>query len=140
MDRFGDIALGGEEITTHSRKRGRHRQVVICDQLQRIVGGSDDLFQERKRFSAVGVFPKRRRDLVLVNSYLLQICLPLNALGFIFREGRDALASTEKLFALLERKPEIEDRPDAAALSVARGEVVFERVDFSYEPGHQILV
>ncbi|HEV8314768.1 MAG TPA: ABC transporter transmembrane domain-containing protein [Burkholderiaceae bacterium] len=78
-------------------------------------------------------------DLVLVNSYLLQICLPLNALGFVFREGRDALASTEKLFALLERKPEIEDRPDAAPLSVARGEVVFERVDFSYEPGHQIL-
>src|SRR5207248_2193457 len=78
-------------------------------------------------------------DLVLVNSYILQICLPLNALGFVFCEARDALVNTEKLFALLDQKAEIEDRPDAAPLAVQRGEVVFERVDFSYEPGRQIL-
>src|SRR4029450_1733868 len=44
-------------------------------------------------------------DLVLVNSYVIQICLPLNALGFVFREARDALVNTEKLFALLNQRP-----------------------------------
>jgi ATP-binding cassette subfamily B protein len=78
-------------------------------------------------------------DLVMVNSYIIQICLPLNALGFVFREARDALVNTEKLFMLLEQKPEIEDRPDSAPLHVERGEVVFDHVDFSYEPGRQIL-
>ncbi|MEW6707244.1 MAG: ATP-binding cassette domain-containing protein [Pseudomonadota bacterium] len=78
-------------------------------------------------------------DLVLVNSYIIQICLPLNALGFVFRETRDALVNTEKLFALLEQRPEIEDRPESQPLQVKRGEVVFERVDFGYEPGRQIL-
>jgi ATP-binding cassette subfamily B protein len=78
-------------------------------------------------------------DLVLVNSYVIQICLPLNALGFVFREARDALVNTEKLFALLEQRPEIEDRPDSAPLVARAGEVVFERVDFAYEPGRPIL-
>ncbi len=78
-------------------------------------------------------------DLVLVNSYIIQICLPLNALGFVFREARDALVNTEKLFALLQQKPEIEDRPDSHPLQVKQGEVVFEQVDFAYEAGRQIL-
>lgn len=78
-------------------------------------------------------------DLVLVNSYIIQICLPLNALGFVFREARDAIVNTEKLFSLLDQKPEIEDPPEARPLQVARGGVVFEHVDFSYEPGRQIL-
>jgi ATP-binding cassette subfamily B protein len=78
-------------------------------------------------------------DLVLVNSYIIQICLPLNALGFVFREARDAMVNTEKLFSLLEQKPEIEDRPESRPLHVQRGEVVFEHVDFGYEPGRQIL-
>ena len=78
-------------------------------------------------------------DLVLVNSYIIQICLPLNALGFVFREARDAMVNTEKLFSLLEQKPDIEDRPESQPLQVQRGEVVFEHVDFGYEAGRQIL-
>jgi len=78
-------------------------------------------------------------DLVMVNSYIIQICLPLNALGFVFREARDALVNTEKLFSLLEQKPEIEDKPDSTPLRIERGDVVFDHVDFSYEPGRQIL-
>ncbi|MBA2722221.1 MAG: ATP-binding cassette domain-containing protein, partial [Methylibium sp.] len=78
-------------------------------------------------------------DLVLVNAYVIQICLPLNALGYVFRQGRDALVATEKLFALLEQKAEIEDRPTSQALQVRGGTVAFEHVDFSYEAGRQIL-
>jgi ATP-binding cassette subfamily B protein len=78
-------------------------------------------------------------DLVLVNSYIIQICLPLNALGFVFREARDALVNTEKLFALLQQPVDIQDAPDAPPLKLAGGAVAFEHVFFSYEPGRPIL-
>lgn len=78
-------------------------------------------------------------DLVLVNAYVIQICLPLNALGFVFREARDALVNTEKLLDLLAQRPDIEERPNAPALKVLGGEVVFDHVDFAYEPGRPIL-
>lgn len=78
-------------------------------------------------------------DLVLVNAYIIQICLPLNALGFVFREASDALVNTEKLFTLLDQKPDIQDAPGTPALTVREGVVQFEHVDFSYEPGRQVL-
>ncbi|HEV7915635.1 MAG TPA: ABC transporter ATP-binding protein/permease, partial [Albitalea sp.] len=78
-------------------------------------------------------------DLVLVNAYVIQICLPLNALGFVFREAKDALVNTETLFALLRQVPEIQDRPDSLPLLMKGGAVAFEHVDFSYEAGRQIL-
>ncbi|NIM41732.1 MAG: ATP-binding cassette domain-containing protein [Hydrogenophaga sp.] len=78
-------------------------------------------------------------DLVLVNAYVLQVCLPLNALGMVFREARDALTNAERLWDLLRARPDIEDSPRARPLSVSRGEVVFDHVDFAYEPGRQIL-
>jgi ATP-binding cassette subfamily B protein len=78
-------------------------------------------------------------DLVLVNAYVIQICLPLNALGFVFREAKDALVNTEVLFKLLGQVPDIQDRPDAMPLAVRGGAVAFEHVEFAYEPGRQIL-
>ncbi len=78
-------------------------------------------------------------DLVLVNAYVIQICLPLNALGFVFRETRDALVDTEALFALLDERSDIEDSTGQPPLAVAGGHVRFENVDFGYEPGRQIL-
>jgi ATP-binding cassette subfamily B protein len=78
-------------------------------------------------------------DLVLVNSYIIQVCLPLNALGFVFREARDALVNCEALFGLLALEPDIVDAPDAPPLEVRGGEVRFEHVEFGYEPGRQIL-
>ena len=78
-------------------------------------------------------------DLVLVNAYVIQICLPLNALGFVFRQARDALVNVEKLGSLLAEKPEIEDRPGARPLVVTRGEVEFEGVGFAYESGRNVL-
>ncbi|MGE5450686.1 MAG: ATP-binding cassette domain-containing protein [Acidobacteriota bacterium] len=78
-------------------------------------------------------------DLVLVNAYVIQICLPLNTLGFVFREARDALVNTERLLDLMDQRPDIEDKPGATPLVVRGGQVSFEHVDFSYEAGRPIL-
>ena len=78
-------------------------------------------------------------DLVLVNAYVIQICLPLNFLGFAYREIRDSVTDTERIFQLLDTEPEIRDRPGATELQVTRGEVRFEQVSFSYSPTRPIL-
>lgn len=78
-------------------------------------------------------------DLVLVNAYALQVCLPLNALGFVYREARDAWVNAERLFALLRERPETVDPPGAPPLRAGPGEVVFDRVGFAYEAGRPIL-
>ena len=79
-------------------------------------------------------------DLVLINAYALQVCLPLNALGFVYREARDAWVNTERLFALLRERPEIEDAPAAPPLRAGPGEIVFDHVSFHYEPARPVLV
>jgi len=78
-------------------------------------------------------------DLVLINAYVLQVCLPLNALGFAYREVKDALVNVERLFDLLREKPEIVQQPFQPALEVTGAEVVFEHVNFHYEPERPIL-
>ncbi|MBS1187070.1 MAG: transporter ATP-binding protein/permease [Burkholderiaceae bacterium] len=78
-------------------------------------------------------------DLVLINALLIQLYIPLNYLGVIYREIRQSMADMERLFGLLTREREITDAADAQALRVAGGEVRFSRVDFSYEPNRQIL-
>ena len=78
-------------------------------------------------------------DLVLINAYVLQVCLPLNALGFVYREARDAWVNAERLFDILHERPEMEEPRGMAALSPGHGEVVFEHVSFSYEPSRPIL-
>jgi len=78
-------------------------------------------------------------DLILVNAYVIQICLPLNFLGFVYREIRDALADTERMFALLEVPNEVPDRPGAPALRVAAGSIRFENVSFGYDADRTVL-
>ncbi|HWT71933.1 MAG TPA: ABC transporter ATP-binding protein/permease, partial [Oxalicibacterium sp.] len=78
-------------------------------------------------------------DLVLINAYVLQVCLPLNALGFVYREVKDAWVNVERLFSLLREKPEIEQKESQPALQTRGGEVVFEHVDFHYEEKRPIL-
>ena len=78
-------------------------------------------------------------DLVLVNAYVIQVCLPLNALGFVFRQAKDALVNVERLFALLEEKPDIVDIPGARPLVVRVAEVRFDHVVFGYNPSRVIL-
>jgi ATP-binding cassette subfamily B protein len=79
-------------------------------------------------------------DLVLINAYVLQVCLPLNALGFVYREARDAWVNAERLFDLLREAPEIPDTPDLPRLHPGAGEVVFEHVSFHYEAARPVLV
>lgn len=78
-------------------------------------------------------------DLVLINAYLLQMFIPMNFLGFVYREIKHSLADMEKLFKLLEENPAICDKPNAQALVVGDGAIRFEKVDFSYTPQRQIL-
>ncbi|MFL6633045.1 MAG: ABC transporter transmembrane domain-containing protein, partial [Massilia sp.] len=78
-------------------------------------------------------------DLVLINAYALQVCLPLNALGFVYRESRDAWVNAERLFALLGERPEMPEVPGLPALVPGAGDVVFEHVGFDYEPGRTAL-
>ena len=78
-------------------------------------------------------------DLVLVNAFMIQLYVPLNFLGVIYREIKQALADMERLFRLIEEHAEITDRPGARPLDVRGGAVAFEHVDFAYEPARQIL-
>jgi ATP-binding cassette subfamily B protein len=70
---------------------------------------------------------------------VIQICLPLNALGFVFRQARDALVNAEQLMAILDQQPDIQDAPNAPDLRVKQAEVQFDRVDFSYQRGRRVL-
>jgi len=78
-------------------------------------------------------------DFTMINAYLLQLFIPLNALGFVYREIRQALVNVERLFGLLGDEPVIEDAPGAKALVVDKGEVRFEHVHFAYRQDRQIL-
>ena len=78
-------------------------------------------------------------DLVLVNAFMIQLYIPLNFLGVVYREIKQALADMERLFRLIEENAEIVDAPGAAPLVVNGAEVRFEHVDFFYERERQIL-
>ncbi len=78
-------------------------------------------------------------DLVLVNAFMIQLYIPLNFLGVIYRELKQSLADMERMFALLDQHREVADAPAAEPLKVARAELRFSHVDFSYESNRQIL-
>ena len=78
-------------------------------------------------------------DLVLVNAFMIQLYIPLNFLGVIYREIKQALADMERLFRLIDEHAEIADRPGAPSLLARGAEIRFEHVDFSYEPNRRIL-
>jgi ABC-type transport system involved in Fe-S cluster assembly fused permease/ATPase subunit len=71
-------------------------------------------------------------DFVAVNTYLLQLYLPLNFLGWVYRELRQALVDMERMFGLFQEKPGIADKQGAPDLKISGGELVFDNVHFSY--------
>lgn len=77
--------------------------------------------------------------LVMVNAYLIQLFLPLNFLGFVYREIRQALANIERMFGLLEQPPQVVDQADAQVLHVSAGVIEFANVHFAYQPERAIL-
>ena len=91
--------------------------------------------------AAVGVVEGRMSigDLVLVNAFMIQLYIPLNFLGVIYREIKQALTDMDRMFALLEQNREIADAPDARPLVVRGAEVRFENVDFAYDARRQVL-
>lgn len=91
--------------------------------------------------AAVGVSEGRMTlgDIVLVNAFMIQLYIPLNFLGVLYREIRQSLTDIERMFALMETHREIADAPDALTLANGPCEVRFQQVNFSYEPARQIL-
>jgi len=78
-------------------------------------------------------------DLVLVNAFLIQLYIPLNFLGVVYREIKQSLADMERMFLMLRQHRDIEDKPGAPALRVTEARVRFDRVDFSYDERRRIL-
>ncbi|MBZ0140108.1 MAG: ABC transporter ATP-binding protein/permease [Pseudorhodoplanes sp.] len=78
-------------------------------------------------------------DFVMINAMMIQLYQPLNFMGMVYREIKQAVTDIETMFSLLARDPEIRDRPGAPALAVAAGEVRFDNVSFAYEPDRPIL-
>ncbi|MGH1423256.1 MAG: ABCB family ABC transporter ATP-binding protein/permease [Pseudooceanicola sp.] len=78
-------------------------------------------------------------DFVMVNAYMLQITMPLNFLGTVYREIRQALVDMGEMFGLLDQPAEIVTRPGAPALNVNGGEVTLDNVHFAYDPQRPIL-
>jgi len=92
-------------------------------------------------FAAQGVIDKNMTigDFVMVNAFMLQLFIPLNTLGIIYRQIKYTLADMDLVFKLLRRKPEIIDQVNAKDLVIKKGELEFKHVDFAYQAERQIL-
>lgn len=78
-------------------------------------------------------------DFVMVNAFMLQLYLPLNFLGTVYRDIKQGLIDIEAMFSLLNVEPDIRDHPDASELTVDKGVVAFENVSFAYDPERPII-
>jgi ATP-binding cassette subfamily B protein len=91
--------------------------------------------------AAVGVQEGRMTvgDFVMVNAYMIQITMPLNFLGTVYREIRQALVDMGEMFEMLEKNPDVDEKKDADVLNVQGAAIQFDRVEFGYDPARPIL-
>ena len=78
-------------------------------------------------------------DFVLINAFMIQLFLPLNFLGFVYREIKGSMANIEKMLQLLDIRPSVNDKPGAKSLTPNTGSIEFSNVSFSYRPDREIL-
>jgi len=78
-------------------------------------------------------------DFVLVNAFMMQIFMPLNFLGFVYREIKSSMTNIERMFVLFQREPKVADQPSAPKLALQHGKIEFKDVCFGYEPDRAIL-
>ena len=89
--------------------------------------------------SRVAAGPMTLGDFVLINAFMIQLFLPLNFLGFVYREIKGSMANIEKMLQLLEITTSVDDRPEAKTLQPAAWDIEFTDVSFSYRPDRKIL-
>ena len=78
-------------------------------------------------------------DFVMINAMMIQLYVPLNFMGMVYREIKQAIIDIESMFTILSREAEIKDRPDAKPIAISNGAIRFEDVRFSYDPDREIL-
>ena len=78
-------------------------------------------------------------DFVLINAFMMQVFMPLNFLGFVYREIKGSMANIENMFNLLAEKTKIKDRPDAKDLAITKGEICFNHIVFYYHKDRKII-
>ena len=78
-------------------------------------------------------------DFVLINAFMMQLFIPLNFLGFVYREIKGSMANIENMFRLMELRSKVIDAPAAKQLNVNQGHIRFDHVSFNYQPDRQIL-
>ncbi|WP_085304371.1 ABCB family ABC transporter ATP-binding protein/permease [Colwellia polaris] len=78
-------------------------------------------------------------DFVLINAFMMQLFIPLNFLGFVYREIKGSLANIEQMFDLMLRKPKVEDNAQASELNLTQAEIKFEDVSFAYNVKRPII-
>ena len=78
-------------------------------------------------------------DFVLINAFMMQIFMPLNFLGFVYREIKGSLANIENFFGLLAKSPKVQDAPNAMKLAIKEGTINFENIEFSYHEKRKII-
>ncbi|RIK99054.1 MAG: metal ABC transporter permease [Proteobacteria bacterium] len=78
-------------------------------------------------------------DFVMINAMMIQLYQPLNFMGMVYREIKQAVVDIEKMFGVLAKNPEVKDRPGALPLRIKSGAIRFENVEFAYDPNRPIL-